>query len=247
MLQCPKCKKGYDENYAFCEECGVRLISTGPHITMQQRNLVFDRIERSVFFRVTRSYAWAILIFAILVFVLAIIYLIPDIRPLIKRDISVSPEEIKIILDAKKTGKSPSEGETPTKRIDPELLAKLDKEIYELIILLPKKIQDEEGVERLRGAIKNRIGHYKTMKEKMKVLRELKNILPKFSESERAGAFTTFFNIKAEKENAVAMERAESSAKLIKTGGIFFAVIITIAAFSLILVLLAIERNTRRE
>jgi len=74
MLQCPKCKKGYDENYAFCEECGVRLISTGPHITMQQRNLVFDRIERSVFFRITRSYTWGILVFAILGFVAALFF-----------------------------------------------------------------------------------------------------------------------------------------------------------------------------
>ena len=80
----------------------------------------------------------------------------------------------------------------------------------------------------------------------MRVLREAKNILPKFDEPERGEALGAFFNIKAEKENAIAMGRTEALIKLGTIGGTFFALIMTIAAFSLILVLLAIERNTRR-
>ncbi len=246
MLQCPKCKKVFGENHAFCEECGVKLIKADVHVTKQQESKVFDQIERSVFFRITRSYTWVILVLAILGFIGAIIYLVSDIRPLIKKDTSVSAEEVKMILAAKKAGKSQTEGEISTQKIDPELLARLDKEIYELIILLPKADQEKIGVEKLRGFIRDRIGRYTTMKEKMRVLREAKNILPKFGEPERGEALGTFFNIKAEKENAIAMGRTEALIKLGTIGGTFFALIMTIAVFSLILVLLAIERNTRR-
>jgi hypothetical protein len=42
------------------------------------------------------------------------------------------------------------------------------------------------------------------------------------------------------------MGRTEAKIKMATIGGTFFALIMTIAAFSLILVLLAIERNTRK-
>jgi hypothetical protein len=158
----------------------------------------------------------------------------------------VSPEEIRMNLAAKRNGKSSSEGELSIRKIDPKLLAKLDEEIYELIILLPKTDQEKIGVERLRGFIRDRIGRYTTMKEKTRLLREAKNILPKFNEPERGEVLGTFFNIKDEKENAIEIGRTEAKIKLATIGGIFFALIMTIAAFSLILVLLAIERNIRK-
>ena len=85
MPRCPKCNKIFNVNYSFCEECGVRLIETEVGISAQPRATVFDGIERSVFFRITRSYTWVILVLAILGFIGAIIYLVSDIRPLIKK------------------------------------------------------------------------------------------------------------------------------------------------------------------
>jgi DNA-binding transcriptional MerR regulator len=245
MPRCPKCKKVFSENYSFCEECGVKLLETEIHVLESKH--AFDRIERSVLFRITRSYTWTILILAILGFVAAIVIQMSDISSLISRDTGVSADEIKTFLAAKKAGKNPLEAEESTKAIDPDLLSKLDKEIYELIALLPKKTQDEAGVERLRGDIKHRIDHYNTIKEMMKVLREAKKVLLKFSEPERPQALGTFFQMKSQKESALAMGRAKAEAGLLKIGGVFFALIMTIAAFSLILVLLAIERNTRRQ
>lgn len=246
MLQCPKCKKSYDENYAFCEGCGVKLVEGEVRISPQPKSWVFDRIERSLIFRFTRSYTWLILILSILGFMGAIIYLIPDISLLIKKDTKVSPEEIKILLASKKTGKGPPEEEISGKKINPELLAKLDKEIYEIIFLLPKDIQDKMGVEKLRSWIRDRIGRYHGIKEKIGILQEVKSILIKFNEPERVEALSTFFDVKAGKENAITARQAEVRLKLATIGASFFALIMTIAAFSLILVLLAIERNTRR-
>ncbi len=246
MPRCPDCKKVFDESVSFCDECGVKLVESEHPIPAKTRQRVFDKIERSVFFRITRSYTWVILVLSILGFIGAVFYLMSDIRLFLWKDTSVSAEEIRIILAAKKAGKSPPEGEAPTKKLDPELLAKLDREIYELITLLPKTDQEKFGIEKLRGWIKDRIGQYPTLKEKMKVLRELKNILPKFSEIERPEAFSTYFNIKDGKENAIERGQAKAKAKLATIGGTFFALIMTIAAFSLILVLLAIELNTRK-
>jgi hypothetical protein len=246
MLQCPKCKKSYDENYAFCEGCGVKLVEGEVRFSPQQKSLVFDRIERSILFRITRSYTWVVLALAVLGFVGAIIYLGSDIRPLIIKDTSVSTTEVKKVIDAKKAGKSQSKEDASAKTIDPELLSKLDKEMYELIVLLPKSEQDKIGVEKLRGFIREHVGRYATVKEKMKVLREAKEIILKFAEPERVEALVTFFNMKAGKEDAQIMGQTEAKIKLATIGGTFFALIMTIAAFSLILVLLAIERNTRK-
>jgi len=246
MLQCPKCKKGYDENHTFCEECGGKLIPASLSKPLQQKHLIFDKIEKFILFRITRLYTWAILVLAILGFVGAIIYLASDIRPLIIKDTGVSAMEVKKVLDAKKAGKSQSKEEVSAKTIDPELLSKLDKEMYELIVLLPKSEQDKIGVEKLRGFLREQVGRYATVKEKMKVLREAKEIILKFAEPERVEALVTFFNMKAGKEDAQIMGQAEAKIKLATIGGTFFALIMTIAAFSLILVLLAIERNTRK-
>ena len=172
---------------------------------------------------------------------------IPGISPLIKTDINVSPDEIKSALLAKKEGKNPLEEGITNKKLDPELMARLDKEIYELILLLPKKSQDEEGVERLRGAIKGRIARYPSMKEKVKTLKELKIALPKFVETEKVEAFNIYFNLKTEKENAIALGRTEALIKIATAGTTCFAFIMTISVISLILVLLAIERNTRKQ
>ena len=247
MLRCPKCKKDYTEDYAFCEVCGLKLVKSEKYTPAQSKNIFFDRIERSVFFRVTRSYTWVILVVAMLGFIGAAILLAPDIRPLIRKDTAVSSEEIKTALGAKKAGKSPIEGESPTQRIDPELLAKFEKEIYEVISLLPKKTQDDVGIERLRGMIRERVVQYPTLKEKAKTLREAKNLLLKFTEPERTDALGTFLNMKAQKELVAESERGKAIAKLTTMGSTFFALIMVVAAFSLILVLLAIERNTRKE
>lgn len=245
MLQCPKCKKNFSENYAFCEECGVKLIKADVPELKQKEIKVFDKVERSVFFRITRSYTWVILVLSILGFIGAIFYLISDIRLFLWKDTSISAEQIRIFLNAKKTGKSPAEVEEPTKRLDPKLMARLDKEIYELILLLPKTDQEKIGIEKIRGWVRDRIGRYYTIKEKVKILREAKGILTKFEESERPEVLGTFFNMKAEKENKIERDRTEAKIKMATIGGTFFALIMTIAAFSLILVLLAIERNTR--
>ncbi len=246
MVQCPKCKKRYDENYTFCEECGVRLINLIPQASKQEKDLLFDRAEKFILFRITRIFTWAILILSILGIIGAMIYLAPDIRPFILKDTSVSVEEVKKVLDGKKIVKAPTEGDSSTKAIDPELLSKLDKEIYELIQLLPQKVKDEAGVERLRGWIRERIGHYLTIKEKTNVLREAKKILAKFSEHERGEVLGIFFNLKIGKEKANVLGETEAKVRLATIAGTFFALIMTIATFSLILVLLAIERNTRK-
>lgn len=57
--------------------------------------LMFDRVEKFILFRITRSYTWAILILSVLGFIGAMIYLAPDIRPFIIKDTGVSVTEVK--------------------------------------------------------------------------------------------------------------------------------------------------------
>lgn len=55
-----------------------------------------------------------------------------------------------------------------------------------------------------------------------------------------------FIYFKSSRERATVLGETEAKIKLATIWGTFFALIMTIAAFSLILVLLAIERNTRK-
>jgi hypothetical protein len=247
MRKCPKCGKDFDENYEFCDNCGVRLIKSTGYIPSQINQGAFNKIEKTVFFRITRVLTWIFIILSIFGFIGAIFLFITDISSLIRKDTSVSVRDVKTAIESSKPGRPSSEGETPILPIDPEQLAKLDKEIYEIILLLPKEIQDKMGIEKLRGAIKDWISRYKSVKEKLKILREARNILMKFDGPDRATALPLFFKIKVQKENEIEMKRADATIQMAKIGGTFFAAIMTIAVFSLILVLMAIERNTRKE
>ncbi len=246
MLQCPRCKRRYDDNSTFCEECGVRLISSGPQVSKKERDSVADRAERSIFFRITRVYTWAILMISILGVAGGIVYLAPEIGPFILKDTKVSAEEVKKQIGMEK-GKPLVEKEKSVKPIDPASLAKLEESIYELIQLLPKEAQDERTVEKVRRAIKERIDKYDTTRRKVDVLREAKAILIKFDENERADALAKFFEMKSAKENRKLFDKnPETMIRLAIIAGGCWICISFIAHASLVLVLLAIERNTRR-
>ena len=136
--------------------------------------------------------------------------------------------------------------EEPREKIDPRLMAELDKEIYQLFLLLPPDIQRQYDVEWFRGQIKTTINYVGKIKDKIAIIKEAKDLLKDFPVAERMEAMDKFFRIKGEKESAVKTKMAAAKEKLM--GGLVYipAEITLITLLSMILVLLAIERHTRK-
>ncbi|MEW6110354.1 MAG: hypothetical protein AB1632_14480 [Nitrospirota bacterium] len=125
-------------------------------------------------------------------------------------------------------------------------MAKLDKEIYELISFLPKNMQERSGVDGLRNAIKNMLHNWEETKEKVATVKEARNIIEKFDEAERWNAVDKFFDIKHAKEDLVQTKKEKAKANLLAMSVTILSTISIITLVSMILVLLAIERNTRK-
>jgi hypothetical protein len=244
MVFCTKCGGTIEEGSSFCQSCGTPVEGKIAFEAMPKKGLM-SRIEQTIYFRIARVFSWLIAALATIGLIISVIYIAKTVPQVLAGSVKVSQEEVRNAIAEKSERRVQYEMET--ERISPELLAKLDKEIYELIYLLPKDMQAEEwDVERLRGIIRNSIASWEGLKDKLTVIQEARALLKNFSEEQRADAMYKFFAIKAEKENIIKARKAEALKNLGIWAGIMLAMIYTITMISMILVALAVERNTRK-
>lgn len=164
---------------------------------------------------------------------------------------AVSVEEIRKVGASGESDRSNKERED----IDPARLAKLDRIVYEIIKLLPEEREQETyggrkvkvrlEVEDLRRLLKNQVSHIETTEGQIAVLEELKGILSGFLVHERLNAIEKYFEIKVQKERVVEARKSAARQEL-QWYPVSIGLSVTIITFGvMILVLLAIERNTR--
>jgi hypothetical protein len=242
---CPKCREKIEEGSSFCQTCGTVIEQKVTVESMTEKGLM-SRIEQNVYFRIARGFAWFILLLVTISLVIYIVKLAPTALELFGGETRVSQDEIKRAIAAEKERRPFMLEETSIEKMDPELMSRLDKEIYELILLLPADIQAQWGVERLREYIKNSISFVRDTENKITVINEARGVLQPFALAERMEAMGKFFKIKDEKVMSVKNKKEAAKVKLLNNFIYILSAIIFITLLSMILVLLAVERNTRK-
>ena len=144
-----------------------------------------------------------------------------------------------------------------TERTDPASpLGILNRAIDEIIDLLPREQPRRDffgrvttvkiEVEELRRLIKSRVTNVQTVDEQIAALKEIKDVMIAFPQVDRLTIMDKYFEVKVAKQRAVQAKKAEAAAKL-STGSVAILSSISIITLgSMVLVLLAVERNTRR-
>jgi len=110
---------------------------------MPKKGLI-SKIEQSIYFRIARVFAWLVATFCTIGFIYSGINIAIIAPKVLGESAKVSPEEIRIAIERKSNKLVQYEVKSEAKRINLELLAKLDKEIYKRIYLLPEDKQFSE-------------------------------------------------------------------------------------------------------
>ena len=210
---------------------------------MKKQDLV-GKIEKRVYFKIARGVVWFFSAICVLSVLVLIILTIKTSLSLIGTSTSVSVNEIKAALEKTYVKENNAFSEsTPTFRRTTEA-EKLDEELEELMNVLNVMPVYKEDVKKFaKNYLSSRWGD---VEDQILVVREAKELIKKFPEEQRARALDEFFQIKIEKENAKKAAKAKAYAKLeIYVAGII-SLIWTLTLISMVLVLLAIERNTRK-
>lgn len=76
MNSCPQCGESVEAGGRFCQECGTQIAQEVTSDALSPED-VLGKVERTLYFRITRGYAWAILILASIALVASTISLIP--------------------------------------------------------------------------------------------------------------------------------------------------------------------------
>jgi len=243
-MKCRKCGSVIEDGVAFCQECGSAVPS--PVKSVEAKESFVEKMEKSFYFKIARGFTWLILFLTVIYLVIISVNFIPSIFNLYGGSTSVSQEEIQQALNAEKASAQYVLNENHNEKLDPKLMAKLDQAIYEIVVLFSQDFQRTGGgIEGLRNSIKNNLYQWDRIETKIAVAQDAKAAISNFPEKERPNAFMQFIKIKANKESARQAKKAKAIVELAALPMTLFCIAAIITLVSMILVLLAIERNTR--
>ena len=255
MTKCNKCGAMNDVASEFCQNCGTSLLTTSLPLREQadpQKGLL-SKIEQSIYFRIARGFAWFLLVLGLLGFVGAGFIAGGAALEYFKGQEPVSTDDVKVWIAARKaSNNNRAKGEaTQEAQLDPKAEGMLATEIAELFNLLSVEDQKAAGgkelfrkqVLELAAAVKGTNNAY----EQVESLREVRKFVREFlPQSERLGAIGAFFELKIDSMKKAESRKAEARANLMYSGGAVFAAAAIITLLTMVLVLLAIDRNTRK-
>ena len=149
MAKCDKCGAMNDAASEFCQNCGASLRATSPPPRAQagsQRSLL-STIERSIYFRIARGFAWFLLVFSLFSLVGAGFIATNAALEFFKGEDAVSKEDVKIAIAANKTARTSGARSEATQetQLDPKAEGMLATEIAQLFNLLSLDDQGKGG------------------------------------------------------------------------------------------------------
>jgi hypothetical protein len=243
-MKCKECGVDIENGGGFCQECGSTIIM--PDETAEKKPDFVGKMEKSVYFKIARGFAWLALFAAVIYLIITLVNFIPSVLSLYGGSTSVTQDEIQRAMNAEKMKRQNVPNMSQGDKFDPKLMAQLDQAIYEIVALFSQDFQRKEGgVEGLRNGIKNHLGQWAQVAEKIMVAQEAKSVISSFPEMERPNAFVQFISLKTNKEFVRKEKQAKAATELAVLPLKLLTIISVITLVSMILVLLAIERNTR--
>ena len=255
MANCNKCGAHNDATSEFCQNCGesMRTATLPPQAQTALQKGLLGKIERTIYFRVARGFAWFVLVFSLLGFVGAGFLSANAARQYFKGEESVSKDDVMVAIAANKASRTAGTNGRATQdtQVDPKAEGMLTTAIAELFNLLSKEDQGKvSGKEQFRSQMLQMASGVKgtdNANEQIEYLQEVKKVVSGVSpESERLDAIETFSQLKMKSRERAASGKATAQNQLMYSAAavLSFAALITLV--SMVLVSLAIERNTRK-
>lgn len=265
MFTCAKCGSANEAGSEFCQNCGASMEAAtvsgaGSSRFAGAKTFVgslgagkgtLTIIEQTIYFRIARVFAWFLLVLGLLGLVGGAYQAAGSTRQFLGGENAVvSAADVKVAIAAQKAGSTArAGGESAQMPLDPKAEGLLTTEAAEIFNLLSTEDQKilggKESVRRelLAGAANINGGD---VDAQIDFLREMKRVINEVQpQSDRANGVKAFAMLKVSyKENAAA-RRAAARSDLMWGGGAVMAFAALITLVSMVLVMLAVERNTR--
>ncbi len=256
---CPECGAENGEDSLFCPDCGSQFKKekTGSKgLPMSESKTDFGfvaKVERSVYFKIARGFTWFIIFIATIALIFTLFNAGGVLSTLyLKKSDVVSREDVLSALEQKNNRASIYPGSPKGDSVDINLLNKLNAEINNTIhFLFTKEAQinlTEQEYEVGRQNISNSLTHWKNINERIAILKDLREKIKGIGKTkEKIGeAIGSYISIKIQKEESANNSMVAKYAALQQMGLVILATLIFISLATISLVLMAIERNTRK-
>ena len=255
MTKCNQCGAMNDVASEFCQSCGTSLLTTSlpPREQAEPQKGLLSKIEQSIYFRIARGFAWFLLVFSLLGLVGAGFIAAGAAREYFKGQETVSMADVKVAIAASKANSNNrAKGEAAqVAQLDPKAEGMLTTEIAELFNLLAAEDQETVGgKEKFRKSMLEMAAEVKGTNnayEQIESIQEVKKFVREFlPQSERLLAIQFFIGLRMDSMKKAESRKAEARANLMYSGGAVFSAAAIITLLTMVLVLLAIDRNTRK-
>ena len=244
--KCTSCGNSLEAGSTFCQNCGTPVpLSAAPAGAIQIG--MMSQIERAVYFRVARAFSWVLLFAAIIGFLYSVALAVGSVGDLMGGKQSVSKDEVQQAIDSGRASNVSQNAASVAEESDPKLIGEYETELAQLVLLLPQEERRRAGGDdRMRDTLKQAFQQIVAGKRnQITTVHEARDLLGQFAEKDRTQAFQFFINLKQQKEQLAAAKQLEARGKFAYLGGATLMTAMLITLVSMVLVLLAIERNTR--
>lgn len=250
VSNCASCGTKLEPGDTFCQKCGTAVYATPlPAQSASPASSMLGRFERAVYFRIARGFSWVLAVVALAGFIYALISALQSAGELVGTRRGVSPEEVQASIVNEKAGRGNQFSRSEETTTDPRLVGEYETVLAELVNLLSPEFRRQVGGgddAAARNQLRSMLSSLGDgMGERISVAKEAKSVIQGFPEKDRGEALGHFKRVKEQKIQAAEMRKAEATQKFLYLGGAMLSTAILITLLSMILVLLAIERNTR--
>ena len=250
-MKCKSCGHQNDESNAFCLNCGASLVAASvPVPPTASEGTAVARMERGVYFSIARVVAWVLALVALLAMVYSAIGLVPALMQARASADSVETADLAAAIESSRAGGQRSwGGESEKDEYSAKDLAALDEAIYELVKLVPAELTDQQGgVDSMRSYVKSKLRQLdlEELDDQIDAVRAARKAIEDIAAADRLVAIEIYFDMTRERISAAQSKASGGKAKLTAWAAGFGSSAVSLMLVTMILVLMSIERNTRR-